>query len=477
MPKLHQPRHSVPWPLLLAAILTAGTAFSATVRIDDDRMLVVDGKRRFVVGLYENPKDDTVLRQVADAGFNLVRSAASRSALDRLERHGLHGWVNTGSAIDLSKQQETRTAQLKQLVDRTGNHPAMLLWEVPDEALWNCWYRAFQWQHGQEPTQQLQQIKALSDHQQSEKLKQMHAEARSHLEVADYVTYERIADQIWRDLGSAQPHPELRLSTAPERAAKMSDGMLKGYTLLNRLDASHPIWMNHAPRNSIAQLARFDRAADIVGCDIYPVPPYVGGHSDLTDRSLSAVGQYTRRMQEAAPEKPVFMVLQGFGWTDIGQKKDNPAAGRRPTFRETRFMAYDAIVRGSRGILYWGTHSIEKDSSLWSDLLKLSRELTDLKDVLAARDVVPPLKIELAAETWGSLDRGVLVLGKAHNGHTWLIVVNEWNEPLRYRIAGLPDSGKQPYINVHTKAAVPVDSGALTGTIRGQGVQVLAPVP
>jgi len=463
--------------LLLATVLGVDMVQAAIVRIDDDRMPVVDGKRTFIVGLYENPKDDATLRQVADAGFNLIRSDATSVSLDRLARHGLYGWVNTGSAIDLSEQQAARTAALKQLASRVGKHPAMLLWEVPDEALWNCWYQAFRWQYGQEPREQRRRINALPDQPQRGKLLHLLADAQSHLDRAEFSAYERLADQIWQALGKTQPHPQLRLSTAPRRAAKMNAGMLEGHALLKQLDAAHPVWMNHAPRNSIAQLARFDRAADIVGCDIYPVPPYLGGHSDLADRSLTAVGQYTLRMQKAAPGKPVFMVLQGFGWTDIGQRKDDAAAGRRPTFRETRLMAYDAIVHGARGILYWGTHSIAKDSLLWTDLLKLSRELAELKEMLAARDVDPPPKIEQVAETWGSLDRGVVVLGKAHRGRTWLIVVNEWNEPLRYRIKGLPSSGKRPYINVRTRATAAVEAGGVSGAIRGHGVQVLASLP
>ena len=49
-------------------------------------------------------------------------------------------------------------------------------------------------------------------------------------------------------------------------------------------------------------------------------------------------------------------------------------------------MAYDAIVHGARGILYWGTAYTKRDGTLWGDLLKLVRELADLQRVLSAPD-------------------------------------------------------------------------------------------
>src|SRR5690606_26326563 len=129
------------------------------------------------------------------------------------------------------------------------------------------------------------------------------------------------------------------------------EGMREGYSLLRTLDPKHPVWMNHAPRNQIAQLMAFNDAADIVGCDIYPVPFSAdNGHSDIGLRTIASVGAYTDRMQESAPGKPVWMVLQGFGWSDI--QPERKEFMRRPEGHETRFMAYDAIVHGARGILY-----------------------------------------------------------------------------------------------------------------------------
>ncbi|MBI4558650.1 MAG: hypothetical protein HY706_13805, partial [Candidatus Hydrogenedentes bacterium] len=184
---------------------------------------------------------------------------------------------------------------------------------------------------------------------------------------------------------------------------------------------------------------------------------------------------FTDRMQAAAPRKPVWMVLQGFGWADIQELRDEHErqAMRRPTFEESRFMAYDAIVHSARGLLYWGTHAVEKDSPFWQDLLKLVRELADLQPVLSAPDAKVRLKIT-TQETWGSVDRGVRVLPKKVGKHVHLLVVNEWHEPLTYTLSGLRNSQTMCRLGAEP-SEIPVRKGSFTVTIPGHGVQVLSP--
>ena len=304
--------------LFLAILLLTPCLWAATATIENDGMLNVNGKRLFVLGLYEHPKDDAKLEEVAAAGFNLVH-ASDAASLDRLWEQELYGWVNTGYAIDFSETPEKKKEALGSMLQDLAGHPGLLVWEVPDEALWNAWYRATQWRRGAEPRQQRELINALTDDALKKKLNAMRSEAEAAYATGQPEVGEKLADDIWRELGKEPPQPDLNLSNAPERAEKLGNGMVEGYQFLKTSDPDHPIWMNHAPRNSIAQLAFFNRGADIVGCDIYPVPLGGTGHSDLGDRTLASVGAYTRRMQDAAPGKPVWMVLQGFGWADLDE--------------------------------------------------------------------------------------------------------------------------------------------------------------
>ncbi len=443
--------------------------------LDDDGMLLVDGRRLFILGLYENPTDDAVLREAAAAGIKLVYAAASRESLDRLGSHGVYAWLNTGSHIDLSENADARGAGLKEMVERFADHPALLVWEVPDEALWNTWYNALLWRGGAEPKALAEQIAALEDATQRDQLSADLERSRALHREGCYAASEKLAEDLWRALGQNSPHPELGLANAPHRAGRLYQGMVKGRALLGELDPVHPVWMNHAPRNQVAQLARFNEAADIVGCDIYPVPesPHVR-HSDLLDRTLASVGAYTRRMQQAAPGKPVWMVLQGFGWGDIQPERPPEIREqlRRPTLAETRFMAFDAIVHGARGILYWGTAYIEKDSTCWRDLLTVVKELDDLQPVITGHDVSHASVRVTIEETFGSHDEGVTVLPKRVENEWWLIVVNERSDPLTYmaRFDLLGQSGS--FRERYTGAVVDLQDSAFRHTIPGYGVQI-----
>ena len=463
-----------PYLAALALLNLALCAAAADFQIAPDRMAVIDGQRTFVLGLYEYPKDDTALDEAAKAGFTLVYAGADTAALDRLGEHGLKGWVNTGPAIDIDTGGD---AALRELAGKYAAHPALMVWEVPDEALWNCWYSATEWRRGAEPAQLRDKIAALQDRALAEKLGQDRDRAAKLYAQGRPDEAEALTDAIWVALGEKQPHPEWSFSTAQVRSEKLAAGMRKGYTLLRQIDPAHPVWMNHAPRNQINQLAMFNAAADIAGCDIYPVPKsqYVG-HSDLAEQTAAAVGAYTTRMQEAAPGKPVWMVLQGFGWADIQPKAtpERKKEERRPTRGETQFMAYDAVVRGARGILYWGTVAIEKDSQCWKDVLSVVTEMAALQPVLSAPDADLALKVSLAP-TWGSVDRGVVILPKNVDGKTWLIVVNECIDPLRYTVEGLDSLNGTTLSDPAAEVAGTVEKGALTLPIAAQSVQVLRP--
>jgi len=466
---------SIAVTLLCCAAATG--AWAAPARIAKDGMLEVNGQRTFVLGLYENP-EDARLDEVAAAGFNLVHASADTAALDRLWAKGIYSWLNTGATIDLGSDTESKRAKLESMSTEFSKHPGFLVWEVPDEALWNTWYAATQWRRGAEPREQDTQIAQVQDAGLAAELRTMREEAEAAYGRGEPKAGEQLADEIWRKLGKEPPHPDLNLSNAPERQNRLAEGMVQGYQFLKELDPNHPIWMNHAPRNSIEQLALFNRGADVVGCDIYPVPRSTdNGHSDLSDQFLSCVGGYTRRMQEAAPAKPVWMVLQGFGWADIRERPDADARDRlrQPNPNESRFMAYEAIVNGARGILYWGTAYVDKEEPFWTELLSLVTELSAQQPVWSAPDAALDVKITLA-QTWGSLDRGVRVLPKQVGSRVYLLVVNEWLDPLVYTLHGLGSLDGVRYRDPTTGQESIVQRGTLTLPIRGFGVHVLEPL-
>jgi hypothetical protein len=97
-------------------------------------------------------------------------------------------------------------------------------------------------------------------------------------------------------------------------------------------------------------MKRYDAGWDVGGIDIYPVSYPPGVHSEQKNKELSMVGDFTRMMKSVAGEKPFWMTLQiAFS----GVVKPGHTL-RFPTFPEQRFMAYEAIINGARGLTYFG---------------------------------------------------------------------------------------------------------------------------
>ena len=186
-------------------------------------------------------------------------------------------------------------------------------------------------------------------------------------------------------------------------------------------------------------------------------------------------GAYTDRMQAAAPGKPVWMVLQGFGWGEIlpERPEEERKELRQPTAKESRFMAYDAIVHGARGILYWGTAYLDRTTSFWDDLLALVSELKGLQPVLAAPDSSLDISCTIE-ETFGSVDVGIRTLAKNVDGKTWLIVVNEWTSPLKGALAGLGGLEGKVFLDTTSGKPSVIKDGQLRIALTDYEVRVLA---
>ncbi|HCO96321.1 MAG TPA: hypothetical protein DIU00_20680 [Phycisphaerales bacterium] len=454
----------------------------ADSRFSEEGFLKVGGASRLIIGLYELPNDDDRLAEIAESGFNLVRVPQERKALDRLREHGLYAWICLGSAVKLKDGNLEGEQKLERIIDQFKSHPSFLVWELSDEALWNVWWSRFPWIFGEQQRQlrgHIEKARGRNSQADTGKLLSLLREADDYDERALWKKAEAIYDTLWEKLGVKNPHPDWKMSQCPARADELIDKIARGCRAVRRFDAGHIIWQNHAPRNTVVSMRKYNRAVDAAGCDIYPVPfSPTSGHSDLKDTNLSSVGAYTDRMRQAAPGKSIWMVLQGFGWRDLSEDgKNDPdlSKGRRPRFNETRFMAYDAVVHGANAVLYWGTHSIEKDSSLWRNLMKTAKELRALEPgIVGERPVNPPLAV--ADETYGSVDEKGPVLMLRKTGQDWvLIAVNEHSQGISFKISKLPEEleGRNLY-RLYSDEVHLIENGRLHDGIRGFGVHVYA---
>jgi len=216
---------------------------------------------------------------------------------------------------------------------------------------------------------------------------------------------------------------------------------------IRQLDPAHPLYLNHAPTNLVSTLQAYNPGADIVATDIYPVIPHGirelfalwpdGRQGDLLNDTLGQVGPYADKMRAVAgPQRAVFMVLQAFAWENLREKDRDPALVLYPTAAQLRFMAWQAIVHGVNGLLWWGLSYTPPEAPLWNDLKTVVRELAQVRGALAAPALKLPLKLTYH-DTGHSLDRGIEWVAKPLGRDMLLGAVNADGNPVDATFDGL----------------------------------------
>jgi hypothetical protein len=247
----------------------------------------------------------------------------------------------------------------------------------------------------------------------------------------------------------------------------------KAYRLIKQLDPKHPVIMNHAPRNTIEQLRRYCVACDGTGVDIYPVSVPMGKHSEESNKGISMVGDFAKKMVEVARgRKPILMVLQ------ITYSGTTPPKNIlvRPTFEQQRYMTYQAIIDGANGIMWFGGYIVlnERDKeygfnwTYWYDVLKpLLKEVgpgTELYSVITA-----PAEANVNLDVEGADD--VEVLARKVGGRTYVMAAKREKPTAKVRLVGLKSSSGEADVMFESRTVKVVD-GVITDEFKPNSVHV-----
>lgn len=348
-------------------------SYASISQLNEDRAIVVNGKKFFAIGIYSIPKSNEPFKELSEAGFNLVR-CGSKDELDEANKYDLKAWIPLGDRLDLSKETENRKEWINSRINELRTHPALMAWESMDEPAWT-----------------------------------------------------------WKKPGE------------PRASA---DGLTQGHKFVKELDPNHLLWINHAPRNTYKTLAKFSQYADVIACDVYPVisrdidadKTYAimpnGKQTDLANQTISCVGEYVDKLRKTANGKQAtWLVAQGFAWDN----EQNPKNPLYPTYQEMRFMAYNAIMHGVDGILYWGAHSMPQPSEHWSNLKKVTRELADLSDIILAPSIESNISMDYE-EMGFSIDRGIEIMLKDYEGAIYMFAANTTIGPAKVTFSDMPFS-------------------------------------
>ena len=219
-------------------------------------------------------------------------------------------------------------------------------------------------------------------------------------------------------------------------------GLARARTRLRAIDADHPIVITQAPLGTVASLVPYRPAFDITGADIYPVAYPPGQHSDLPNKDISVVGDVTKKMINAAGSKPIWMTLQ-IAWSGISPNQQRPdLVPRFPTFQEERFMAYQAIVNGARGLVFFGGQLTQvmrpRDAQLGWNWTFWELVLRPLLVELTSPSVLPALIAPVAQAAVAASAADVELTARRSGDFLHVIAVRRGGSTSRVTISGLP---------------------------------------
>jgi hypothetical protein len=148
-------------------------------------------------------------------------------------------------------------------------------------------------------------------------------------------------------------------------------------------DPNHPTYLVHWKLPAIGEFAH---TADVLGTDPYPVPK----------RQLRMAYDHTRAtVAEVLGVKPVWQVPQAFNWASyrVGEADEY----RSPTLAEMRSMAWQCIVGGAKGLLFyswfdlWKMHERGEEDfhERWGDVKTMVGEIEPLTEFFLSTQEPP----------------------------------------------------------------------------------------
>ncbi|HDS74844.1 MAG TPA: hypothetical protein ENN56_04805 [Firmicutes bacterium] len=284
-----------------------------------------NGAPVFPLGMYEFPRDESEWKTWTDAGINLVR-CGNREQLDIAHKYGVSVWV----PVPMIVVDDASERRLIEMIETLVGHPALAVWEVPDEAIWRTI--------------------CFGDDR---------------------------ARRLWEE-------PEDRVVEVVRRRDELVKGLARGAKIIGERDPGRPIWLNEATPSDQDTLARCLPWLDIVGFDFYPVPPSI-------ERPMHEWGPLLDKYRRTAPRHELWAVQQAFSWSSLPRHGAGKPPSY-PNTDQVRFAAWQAIAHGATGLLWWGSSHEDRPAPFLADLMETVQELKKVQPFLTAANI-PSVRI------------------------------------------------------------------------------------
>ena len=181
--------------------------------------------------------------------------------------------------------------------------------------------------------------------------------------VANDLTQQQLLDQIVNGLKGSPGLGAWKGADEPLWGLLDSQKLKDVHDHIQSLDPNHPVVIVQAPKAkkgaqppkqpqgllTVPILKPYAAAGDIHSVDIYPLSYPPGQHAGRPNTDISVVGDLAQIVVQAAPGKEHWMTLQ-IAYSGVLP----PNVPIFPTIRDERFMVYQAIVAGARGLVFFG---------------------------------------------------------------------------------------------------------------------------
>ena len=149
-------------------------------------------------------------------------------------------------------------------------------------------------------------------------------------------------------------HPALGLWKNADEAwwSRVSvSNLFNGYVVIKQEDTNHPVVQTHAPRGTVPDLQPYNVAADVLAMDIYPVAVPPPSNPPITNTQVSQLGDWTQVLSHVANGQKEFWMIEQIAFSGTTPPGKTLIF---PTFTQSRYMAYEAIANGARGLMFYG---------------------------------------------------------------------------------------------------------------------------
>jgi hypothetical protein len=400
--------------LLLATLFSCSVlAGPHKMSFDSSNVCMVDGQKIFPLSVAVIPPPDgktpdgkSAWEALSEGGINFARIAP-------MDCTGTHGWNDAGF--------QKAEAYMREMAPRNIH-----VWMTIGQDL---------------------SYTAADDQQGQEKLKTFIKRFKDNPAMA---AWKGADEPLWGNMNTNGKRPPASIATV--------------YKIVHELDPDHPVMVLQAPRGTAEELATYAPYLDVTGMDVFPISYPPGGHvAKWPNKEISSVGDWTKIVMQGSAGKPVWMTLQiAFsGTTKPGKTL------RFPNFAEERFMTYEAIICGARGINWFGG-SIdvtlnERDEKLgynwtfWDRILKpLVAELNDkspLHEALIAPNSKLPVKVQEAEE-------GLEYVVREVGDEVFVLACKREGKTVQAHFTGLPSSVSTGDVLYEEPRKVEVKDGA-----------------